>query len=99
MVEKFEDLKNSITESMKERDVTVTKVVRCISEIAKTLEPFSKDFCKETPKLRYQFDKLQKTKSLDEAMIIISDYISFFNYRLVKQIIKSCGTDSDKKDL
>ena len=100
MTEEFEDLKNSITDSMEERNITIAKLLRCISEIAKTLEPVSTNSeCKKTPKLYDHFCKLKKATSLDEAMLFLSEYTSFFNYRLVKQIIKGCGTDTDKNRL
>ena len=100
MTDEFEDLKNSITDSMEERNITIAKLVRCISEIAKTLEPVSTNSeCKETPMLYDKFCELKEATSLDKAMLFLSKYTSFFNYRLVKQIIKGCGTDTDKQRL
>ena len=97
MTEEFQVLKNTIKQSMKARNITVMEVVDCVSEF-KTLEPVYKDL-RKTPKFRHQFPELLKMSSLDEAMIVISDYSSFFNYRLVEQIIKSLGTNKDKESL
>ena len=51
------------------------------------------------PVLGCQLPELRKTESVDMAMTVISSYCSFFNYRIVEEIINNVGTERDKTNL
>ena len=43
--------------------------------------------------------ELRKSESIDDAMSVISNYCSFFNYRIVERIIDNLGTEQDRKNV
>ena len=53
----------------------------------------------EEKEMLHQLPELRKTESVDKAMSVISSYCSFFNYRIVEEIINNLGTERDKTNL
>ena len=94
---KFQDLIDSISASLEEREIPISKIVVKIVAF-RAFEPVYADD-DSRPILDHRMTDLTNAKSIDDVMIIISAYSSFFNYHLVERIIISLGTDEDRKML
>jgi len=42
---------------------------------------------------------LQNAGSIEDVLLAIKDYFSFFNYHVIEHIVDKLGTDQDKDDL
>ena len=96
MAYKFQDLFSSTTDSLSQREISAKKLashVQCLG----CLKPTDKD--SEEPIFRRQVSEIKKMESVDDAMSVVSNYCSFFNYRLLEHIINKLGTDKDKENL
>ena len=90
---KFQDLIDSFSASLEEREIPISKIVVKIILIV-----YADDDSR--PIFDHRMTDLTNAKSIDDVMIIISAYSSFFNYHLVECIIiLSLGTDEDRKML
>ena len=93
---KFQELFSSTTQSLEERSISprglYTHLV-CLGSLKPTYDD------PKQPVLRHYFPQLRQSKHIDEAMAIIGDYCSFFNYRIVELIINKLGTTKDKDNL
>ena len=96
MMYKFQDFFSSTTDSLKQRNVPVRELTRhleCLGQIKPTFEDSGE------PVFRHQLPGLRYTKSVDNAMSVINNYCSFFNYRMLEHIINKLGTEQDKLNL
>ena len=94
MISKFQDLLDTIMNSLEEREVPVSKIVARIMGYG-SFEPVFKG--SQQPILQNRFEEMKAAKTIDDVMFIVSQYSSFFNYHLIERIIKSLGTNQDKK--
>lgn len=96
----YQGLLNAITKSMKMRDTRIVEIVNSVSHFD-TLKPVNDATILDRPVLKFedQFPKLLCATSIDEFMLNIREYSSFFSYGLIKIIIESLGTDEDKTKL
>jgi len=60
-------------------------------------DPVFKD--SQEPVLHQQFKHLEKAERISDIFWILKDYMSFFNYHIIKHIIKVLGTKEDKDRL
>jgi hypothetical protein len=94
----FQELFSSTTQSLDERNISpkalYTHLV-CLGSLKPTL---SYDDPKQ-PALKHYFPQLRTAERIEEAMGIIGDYCSFFNFRIVELIINKLGTTKDKANL
>ena len=91
---KFNALSSSICQSLKERNVLKDRLLTCLMGL-KVMQP-----CFQGKKQRFfrkQRRKLEKCQTVDEVWWIISEYFSFFNYKLLKHIANSLGTKEDEE--
>ena len=91
---KFNTLSSSICRSLKERNVLKDNLLTCLMGL-KVMQPCFQG--KKQRIFRKQRRKLEKCQTVDEVWWIISEYFSFFNYKLLKHIANSLGTKEDEE--
>ena len=96
MMYKFQDLFTSTTKSFRARRVAVKDLAQHLKGLGQ-LKPTFKD-TGELP-LRRRLVELEKKESVDDAMSIVFDYCSFFNYRMLEHIINKLGVEQDRVNL
>ena len=96
MMDKFQDLFSATTLSLKQRKTTVTELLCNLVGLG-PLPPAYKGL--DLPEFSQQLPKLMQSKKIDEAMLVIGTYCSFFNFRMIEKIIDKLGTVQDKKNL
>ena len=96
MTKKFQNLFSATTESLKRQKVSVKAIVCHLVGLGPVL-PTYEDL--ELPPFRRQLPELRRAKNIDDAMVVIGDYCSFFNYHMIEHIINKLGTRQDKKNL
>ena len=92
----FQYLVSTTLESLQEQGVTVRDFLPHLMTLG-TYDPVFKD--SQEPVLRQQFKNLEKAESISDIFWILKDYMSFFNYHIIKHIIKMLGTEEDKDRL
>ena len=96
MAFKFQGLFNATRRSLLERRISVEELLQyldCLGLIKPTFEG------SKLPVLGRQLPELRKLDNTDSVMSVISGYCSFFNYRIVEEIINNLGTEQDKANL
>ena len=96
MMDRFQHLFSATTESLKQRKVSVKELLCHLVGLG-SLPPTYDDL--NLPVFRRQFPELKKSKTIDEAMLEIGNYCSFFNFRVIDHIIAKLGTRQDKENL
>ena len=96
MTRKFQNLFSATTESLKRQKVSVKALVCHLVGLGSAL-PTYEDL--ELPPFRRQIPELRNAKTIDDAMVVIGHYCSFFNYHMIEHIINKLGTRQDKKNL
>ena len=61
------------------------------------LKPTEKD--SDEPTFGRRVQEIKKVESIEDAMSVVNNYCSFFNYRMLEHIIKKLGTEQDKENL
>ena len=93
---KFQELFSSTVLSLKELNTspqTLYTHLVCLGSV----KPAYHD--PKQPVLRSYFPQLRTAERIEEAMGIIGDYCSFFNFRIIELIIDKLGTTKDKANL
>ena len=96
MTRKFQNLFSATTESLKRQKISVMEIVCHLVGLG-SAEPTYEDL--KLPAFRHQFAALRKANTIDDAMVTIGNYCSFFNYHMIEHIIKKLGTRQDRKNL
>ena len=96
MMDNFQHLFSATIESLKQRKVSVKELLCHLVGLG-PLPPTYQDL--NLPLFRRQFPELMKSKTIEEAMLVIGHYCSFFNFRMIEHIIDKLGTSQDKKNL
>ena len=96
MMEKFQNLLSGVTKSLKERDVSKSSILCHLMGLGQ-LKPVYED--PPLPVFRRQLHELKKAKDIEEVMLGIGDYCSFFNFQLIEQIVEKLGTDTDRGNM
>ena len=96
IIDAFQHLLSSMTRSLKQRHVSVKNLLHSLAGI----EQLPRDYKHlSTPVVIRQVPDLSKTTTIDEAMLVIGNYCSFFNFHMIEHIINKLGTIQDKKTL
>jgi len=90
---KFEHLKSVAMKSLMRREVTVDELLSQLT-ILETFDPVKKE-----PKSPNCYADVMNAQTIPRVFIALSNYISFFNYDIVGQIINELGTEEDKREL
>lgn len=93
MMYKFQNLFSATTDSLKERNVPVPMLTQHLGLLG-SIKPTFKD--SGVPAFRHQLRGLANAKTVDAVMSVVSDYCSFFNYRMLEHIVNKFGTEHDK---
>ena len=96
MIFKFQNLFSATRKSLREKNLSVSDLlyhVECLGFIQPTFRDAG------LSPLRHQLPKLANSETVDDAMSIIKDYCSFFNYHMLKHIIDKFGSLQDKENL
>ena len=92
----FQYLVSTTLESLQEQGVTVRDFLPHLMTLG-TYDPVFKD--SQEPVLRQQFKNLEKAERISDIFWTLKDRMSFFNYHIIKHIIKVLGTKEDKDRL
>ena len=95
MIYKFQELFSATFESLKERNIPVKRVINHIKLLG-AIEPIYED--SKLRCLRQELQEMEPT-DVDDVMSIVSEYSSFFNYRMLEHIINHLGGEQDKENL
>jgi hypothetical protein len=93
IMKKFQKLFSATIKSLKERRTPIKELlnhIRCLGAV----EPVYQD-----SKLGQLRCELPKAETIDDVMSIVGEYSSFFNFRMLKNIINHLGGEEDKKNL
>ena len=89
----FQKLFSATVKSLKERNITVSDLKPHIG-------------CLQALKPAYEYSKrgslgseLQKAETVDDVIVIVRDYSSFFNYHMLENIINILGGEQDRRNL
>ena len=96
IMNKFKDLFKATRQSLMKEGVTVKDLLKPLDCLG-SVQPIFKG--STLPVLGCQLPELRKSDNVDDAMSVISCYCSFFNYRIVEEIINNLGTEQDKTNL
>ena len=101
LMEKFVYLFTSFFQSMSDRQISIKKIIANL----KTFGAFTPIYKSENqPLLKDELSKLKlettdRDIDMDDIMSTVTDYCSFFNYRLLSFLVEKHGTLEDKKQL
>ena len=90
---KFEHVKSVAMRSLMRRGVTVDELLSHLT-ILETFDPVKKE-----PMSPHCYTDVMNAKTIPKVFIALSNYVSFFNYDIVDQIITELGTDEDRQEL
>ena len=93
MMYKFQELFSATIKSLKERKVAVKELLNHIGCLVAIKPVYGGS---EQGQLQYE---LPKAKTIDDVMSLVRVYSSFFNYRMLKNIIDHVGGEEDRKNL
>lgn len=96
MIDKFQYLFSATTESLKRRKKSVMELLCALVGLG-PLPPVYEGL--NLPKFMRHFPELTKSKKIDDSMLVIGNYCSFFNFRMIEHIIHKLGTRQDEKNL
>ena len=85
-----------ILRSLKSRSVSPSSVVRCLLNFGALP---SSDSRPQIPLLSHRSEQLRRASTVDEVILLISDYVSFFNHTLMVYLVKELGSDDDQEEL
>ena len=96
IVHKFWRLHSRVYESLREQNVPVGRLVAHLLSL-RAFDPVYKD--SQKPALQSFIKELRSAESIEDVLLIITDYFSFFNYRVIEHIVEGLGTDQDRVEL
>ena len=97
MISKYEPLFTKFQESLKERKIPVETLSMYLIEF----QAFDQVYARDSNQILFaeEYETLRKAKYIDEALLIVRKYSSFFSYQILKQLILNFGTENDKEEL
>ena len=96
---KFQDLFSETTTSLKERNISTKDLSNhlvCLGSLKPTYNDLGES---EGSDFRHQLPRLCSAEQINDAMLVVSEYCSFFNYHIIELIISKLGTEKDKDNL
>ena len=90
---KFEHVKSVAMRSLMRRGVTVDELLSHLT-ILETFDPVKKEPISPTC-----YADVMNAQTIPKVFIALSNYLSFFNYDILDQIITELGTEEDKREL
>ena len=96
MIDKFQDLFSATTKSLKQQKISVEELLCNLVGLGPLPSAYKG---LDLPEFSRKLPELTKSNKIDNAMLVIGTYCSFFNFRMVEHIINKLGTVQDKKNL
>ena len=97
LMEKFAYLFTSLFQSMSDRQIPIKKIIANLKSFG-AFTPIYKG--ENQPLLKDELSKLElETTDMDDIMSVVTDYCSFFNYRLLSFMVEKHGTTDDKEQI
>ena len=88
----FQELVSATWRSLAERNIPLSDIITDIMTLG-AFDPVYKD--EKVPALHHHLKNLQTAQRVSEIFVILRDYLSFFNYHIIKHIIQVLGTKKD----
>ena len=97
MISKYEALITKFQESLIERKIPVETLAMYLIEF----QAFDQVYARDSNQILFaeEYETLRKAEYIDEALLIVRKYSSFFSYQILKQLILNLGTKKDKEEL
>ena len=96
IIRKFWRLHSRVYESLRQRNVPVERLVVHLLSLG-AFDPVSKN--SQKPVLHTFSQELRNAGSIEDVLLAIKDYFSFFNYHVIEHIVDELGTDQDRAEL
>lgn len=94
---KFGDMFNEFFKSLREREISIKRVVANLKVFGIYPQVYKGE---NPPLLREELKRLDLAKTnIDDIQLIVLDFCSFFNFKLLIHLIKSLGISQDKEKL
>jgi len=93
---RFQKLVSATLKSLKRQCVPLDEVVTHVMTLG-AFDPVFKE--PQVPVFRHYFKQLTIADTIPKVFMVLNDYFSFFNYRIIEHIIDELGTDQDKAEL
>ena len=97
MISKYEALFIKFQKSLEEREIPVRELANHLLGFQAFVQPYACD--SNQILFAEEYEMLRKAEDLDEALLIVRKYSSFFSYQILKQLILNLGTENDKEEL
>ena len=94
--ENFADLVDSVQESLNNRGVKAKELTKKLMYLKGFIPHNEVD---GQLLLQDRISEMKEAETTDDVFDILSDYCSFFSYKIIKYIVKKLGTDGDKANL
>ena len=97
IISKYEALFTKFQKSLEEREIPVMTLAMHLLEF----QAFDQVYARDSNQILFaeEYETLRKAKYIDEALLIVRKYSSFFSYQILKQLILNLGTEYDKQEL
>ena len=92
----FQELVSATIKSFKRRHIPLDELVSHVMTFG-VLDPVFSD--SQLPIFRFCFKELKAADTIPKVFMILNDYFSFFNYRIIEHIVKELGSKKDKAKL
>ena len=97
LTEKFGDTFNTFFESLRKREIPIKRVVADLKAFG-AFTPVYKG--ENQPLLREELNSLDLNKAdIDDIKLIVLNYCSFFNFKLLTHLVKALGSANDNQQL
>ena len=89
----FQELLSKTVKSLVRQNIPLDRLVSYVMTLRAHKPVFR---VPQLPLFQYCFRKLKSVGTIPEVFLVLKDYFSFFNYRIIEYIIKTLGTAEDK---
>ena len=96
IIRKFWYLHSTVYESLRQRNIPVERLVVHLLSLG-AFDPVFKN--SQKPMFQTFSQDLRTAGSIEDVMLVIEDYFSFFNYHVIEHIVNKPGTDQDRMQL
>ena len=93
---KFQRLVSITKQSLSRRQVAIDDIVSHIMTLG-AFDPVFKG--QQLPVFQHCIKELESADTVAKVFLTLKDYLSFFNYHIIEQIIEFLGSPEDKKEL
>ncbi|CAI8034313.1 hypothetical protein GBAR_LOCUS19333 [Geodia barretti] len=95
MVARVGSFMNRLIASLKSRSVSSASFAKCLLDI----QAYNPTRGIPAPLLEHRSKEIKSLTSIDDLILTVSDYISFFNSGVLEHLVSELGTDEDREEL